>query len=180
MTEVMTRPDQAAPASAAKVAVATSRRRWMDVGGPLAAAALMAAGGCLLAGWAIVSGATGGAFASQADPGGQLAVVSPAPTDQDPRGREQTEGMVTLPDTDGDGIPDEYEGVKPDGLEPIEPVEPEPEPTPALELYLIRQGDTLADVSALTGVPIDMLMEANHIADPNLIYAGAVLVIPQV
>jgi LysM repeat protein len=44
--------------------------------------------------------------------------------------------------------------------------------------YVVRRGDTLAIVAARTGVSIATLMRANGIRNPNLIYAGQVLVVP--
>ncbi|MGH3976692.1 MAG: LysM peptidoglycan-binding domain-containing protein [Pseudonocardiaceae bacterium] len=44
--------------------------------------------------------------------------------------------------------------------------------------YRIRPGDTLSEISSEKGVPVEMLAEYNHIENPNLIYAGASLLIP--
>lgn len=44
--------------------------------------------------------------------------------------------------------------------------------------YRIRAGDTLSEISAEKGVPVGMLAEYNRIENPNLIYAGASLLIP--
>lgn len=54
------------------------------------------------------------------------------------------------------------------------------DPGDAATTYIIEYGDTLAEISGETGVPLDTLVEANDIQDPNLIYAGASLVIPPV
>lgn len=44
--------------------------------------------------------------------------------------------------------------------------------------YYIERGDTLAKISAATGVSVDRLVAANDIVNPNLIYAGSALEIP--
>jgi hypothetical protein len=44
--------------------------------------------------------------------------------------------------------------------------------------YRIRAGDTRSKISAEKGVPVGMLAVYNHIENPNLIYAGASLLIP--
>lgn len=44
--------------------------------------------------------------------------------------------------------------------------------------YIISRGETLAKISAATGVSVDRLVAANDIVNPNLIYAGSALQIP--
>ena len=44
--------------------------------------------------------------------------------------------------------------------------------------YTIVRGDTLSGIARTFGVSISSLVAANHIADPNLIYAGNTLIIP--
>ena len=44
--------------------------------------------------------------------------------------------------------------------------------------YQIRRGDTLWALSRRFGTTVDALVRANHIANPNLIYAGAQLKVP--
>lgn len=86
---------------------------------------------------------------------------------------------VTLPDTDGNGIADMFEM-------PVKAPEPEPAPEPEAKpevparpaSYAIRPGDTLAEISAETGVSVDALAKANSIQNPNMIYAGSALLIP--
>lgn len=46
--------------------------------------------------------------------------------------------------------------------------------------YIISRGETLAKISAATGVSVDRLVAANDIVNPNLIYAGSALQIPAV
>ena len=45
--------------------------------------------------------------------------------------------------------------------------------------YRVREGDTLARIARRTGVPVDALVRANGITDPNHIRAGQVLDIPK-
>lgn len=44
--------------------------------------------------------------------------------------------------------------------------------------YVVKPGDTLGAISVAKGVSIADLVKANNISNPNLIYAGQVLVIP--
>lgn len=44
--------------------------------------------------------------------------------------------------------------------------------------YTIVSGDTLSRIASKFGVSVSSLVAANHIADPNLIYAGNTLIIP--
>lgn len=44
--------------------------------------------------------------------------------------------------------------------------------------YVVRRGDTLFRISRRCGVTVDALVQANHIANRNLIYVGQVLIIP--
>lgn len=46
--------------------------------------------------------------------------------------------------------------------------------------YTIQKGDTLSEISGDIGVPVDTLVKINDIKDPNLIYAGSALLIPQI
>lgn len=55
---------------------------------------------------------------------------------------------------------------------PVEPAKPE------YTAYQIKKGDTLAGVSAAAHVPMDTLIIINQVRDPNLIYAGATLLLP--
>jgi LysM repeat protein len=110
-------------------------------------------------------------------------------------------GTVTLPDENGDGIPDDYEedaggtsgedtddhgvhapstgkGDEDDSSAAAPVPEPEPEQDPKATTYTIQQGDTLSEISGETGVPLDVLVDTNGVQNPNLIYAGASLIIP--
>jgi len=43
----------------------------------------------------------------------------------------------------------------------------------AADAYTIQSGDTLSAIAAANGTTVEALASANHIANPNLIYAGA-------
>jgi LysM repeat protein len=51
-----------------------------------------------------------------------------------------------------------------------------PSPTPLT--YQVQPGDTLGDIATRLGVPLQDLMEANDIEDPNALDVGQVLIIP--
>lgn len=44
--------------------------------------------------------------------------------------------------------------------------------------YVVQAGDTLGGIAKSLGVPLDVILQANSIADPNRIYVGQELVIP--
>lgn len=52
-------------------------------------------------------------------------------------------------------------------------------PTPSFEIYLVRAGDTLAQLAAQFGVSLQELMRVNQITNPNLLEVGQRLLIPQ-
>jgi LysM repeat protein len=51
-------------------------------------------------------------------------------------------------------------------------------PTPTLQSYQIRSGDTLGGVAAMFGVSADDLAQFNRLADPDSLDVGQVLLIP--
>ena len=56
---------------------------------------------------------------------------------------------------------------------------PAPAPTSTAGVYYtVRYGDTLSSIALRYGVSIYAIMQANHIANPNWIYAGMVIWIP--
>lgn len=46
-------------------------------------------------------------------------------------------------------------------------------------VYTIQRGDTLSKIAARYGTTVAILVELNHIANKNKIYAGHKLLIPQ-
>lgn len=137
--------------------------------GPVLAAGIMVGGAVLFAGWGLTQILTADESSGQ---GREMAAVAA----DDPRGDEGTV-TVTLPDKDGNGIADELEPPKKESLPAVPPAR-EPDPKLKTLVYTIQPGDTLTKISGETGVPIGHLVEANKIQNPNLIYAGASLLIP--
>lgn len=67
--------------------------------------------------------------------------------------------------------------------EPEEPVTPTPMPNPDTEgdfKYTVVYGDTLSELSLRFNTTVQKLVEINNITNPNLIYVGQVLVIPDI
>lgn len=58
-------------------------------------------------------------------------------------------------------------------------VPPNPGPGPTGNTYTVRQGDTLFSIAVRLGTSIYALQIANHLPNPNFIYAGQVLIIPR-
>ena len=52
-------------------------------------------------------------------------------------------------------------------------------PAPARDTYTVRRGDTLWGIARRCNTTVSALASLNHIADPNLIYPGQVLVLPR-
>jgi len=55
---------------------------------------------------------------------------------------------------------------------------PPPPPTSCCSTYIIQRGDTLCLIAQRFGVSLTDLINANSIANPNLVFVGQVLVIP--
>jgi len=56
---------------------------------------------------------------------------------------------------------------------------PAPEPTKALQTYLVQQGETLGEIALRFDISVDELMKINTIIDPNTLGAGTVLFVPK-
>jgi LysM repeat protein len=61
---------------------------------------------------------------------------------------------------------------------PPSPPAPAPNPPPSSGTYVVKPGDTLFRIAVLHGVTMAAIVQANGIANPNIIYAGQVLTIP--
>ena len=66
----------------------------------------------------------------------------------------------------------------------LSPRTPQPEPNPGdigvLLTYKVQGGDTLWSISKRFGTTVDRLAELNHISNPNIIYRGQILEIPDI
>ncbi len=58
------------------------------------------------------------------------------------------------------------------------PPPPPPPPSTCGTYYTVRWGDTLSSIAARYGTTMQAIMYANHITNPNFIYAGMILYIP--
>ena len=158
--------------------------------GPVFAAGLMAAGGLLFAGWALGSAANDDGGLLQALGKDRAGIAAPAVETHSKDPVQDGTVTVTLPDVNRNGIPDAFENGAVTGIDPVtgkpmpvksmETAGPPPPPASKSKVYLIKVDDTLTAISADVGVPIDKLVAANGIENPNLIYAGASLLIPPV
>ena len=153
--------------------------------GPVLAAGLLAAGGLLFAGWALGSAANDDGGLLQALGKDRAGIAAPAADVQTKDLAQDGTVTVKLPDVNHNGIPDAFENGAVTGIDPatgkpipVKPTETTAPPSPKPEVYLIKVDDTLTAISAETGIPIDKLVAANGIENPNLIYAGASLLIP--
>lgn len=139
--------------------------------GPVLAAGIMVGGAVLFAGWGLTRILTADESAANGPEAASVAAEA--------QGSKEGTVTVTLPDKDGNGIADELEPPKPEPLPAVPPAR-EPDPKLTTVVYTIQPNDTLTKISGETGVPIGHLVEANKIQNPNLIYAGASLLIPPV
>lgn len=139
-------------------------------GVPVVTAGLLVAGGVLAAGVSVaqMSLAEQRAVAepSSAAVGSHSPRPSPSETDA------QSKGGV--PDKRSPGPSKPVPDVDEKDVDKLQPLAKPQEP----RVYRIKEGDTLSEISGMTGVPVGLLVEANRIQNPNLIYAGASLLIP--
>src|SRR5699024_1839205 len=56
---------------------------------------------------------------------------------------------------------------------------PAPVPSPEYITYVIQPGDTLSGIAARFGTTVSTLSSLNNIADPNKIYAGTTIRVPE-
>ena len=47
------------------------------------------------------------------------------------------------------------------------------------QFYTVKNGDTLFEIAKMYQVPVDVITRANRLSDPNTIFVGQVLRIPQ-
>lgn len=160
-----------ASSAAAGAAVARARNPGGFNDGPVVVAGVMVAGGILAAGFGlakIVLDDDGSVLGPLR--GDQQAAASSSPP-ASPARPEDGKVTVILPDENANGIADALEpGARPEAARPTRPVT-----RPAV--YVIEPGDTLVAISSETRVPLDTLVQLNDIQNPNLIYAGASLLL---
>ena len=58
------------------------------------------------------------------------------------------------------------------------PPPPTPTPPPSTTTYVVQPGDTLGEIAQMYGTTVSGLAALNNISNPNLIYAGQVLLVP--
>ncbi|KOT57075.1 MULTISPECIES: LysM peptidoglycan-binding domain-containing protein [Streptomyces] len=151
--------------------------------GPVIAAGIMVGAAALFAGWGLTQLATSDGGFIQALRGNHVPVEVPGNPGEKNAGEgsaqqpseggtgKQGESGESQDSTPGRGDEDKHNGSgAPAGTKPA----------PKAKLYIIKPGDTLTAVSGTTGVPIGALVETNKIQNPDLIYAGASLLIPPV
>ncbi|HHU30892.1 MAG TPA: LysM peptidoglycan-binding domain-containing protein [Firmicutes bacterium] len=55
-----------------------------------------------------------------------------------------------------------------------------PHPSPKKEIiYIVRSGDTIWKISRMFGVPMEAIIAANNLKNPDLIFPGQKLIIPK-
>ncbi|WP_188299161.1 LysM peptidoglycan-binding domain-containing protein [Streptomyces sp. CBMA156] len=151
--------------------------------GPVIAASVMVGGAALFAGWGLIQLATSDGGFIQALQGNH----APVEPSGNPGEKNAGGGSAQQPGEGGMGrheesgasrnpAPGRGDEDKPNGSGAPAKEKSAPKAKP----YTIEPGDTLTAISGATGVPIGILVESNKIQNPNLIYAGASLLIPQV
>lgn len=148
--------------------------------GPVMTAGVMTLGAVLGAGWGmarIVSDPDKVVIALSSQEPSQGAPGSGDGTLEMPAARETKPSQAPPAMAPPEAQPGSKRGAKdgPGGSPSGEGTGPEPVGNAT---YRIRPGDTLSEISGETGVPVGMLAEYNDIENPNLIYAGASLLIP--
>ncbi|MEW2413080.1 LysM domain-containing protein [Streptomyces sp. NPDC046866] len=158
--------------------------------GPLIAAGLMAGGAALLAGWGLTQLATSDGGFTQALHGNHAPDEAPGNPDEQNAGGssaqqpseagtgKQDESGASPTSKPGRGSEGEGEGEDQDEDEPNgsgAPAEPAPKTKPGT----IVPGETLAEISRRTGVPIGILVEANKTQNSDLIHAWASRLLPR-
>jgi len=185
MTATIQRPvGTALKPSAQTRAAAGSHAGPMGFGnGPVIAASVMVGGAALFAGWGLTQLATSDGGFIQALQGNHAPVEAPGnPGEKNAGGgsaQQPSEGGAGKQDENGasqDPTPGRGDEDKPNGSG----APAEAKPAPKAKPYTIKPGDTLTAISGTTGAPIGILVETNKIQNPDLIYAGASLLIPPV
>ncbi len=56
--------------------------------------------------------------------------------------------------------------------------QPDTAPAGEIETYLVKPGDTLWKISRMYNIPVDVIVKANNIANPDVLSPGQVLTLP--
>ncbi|MFE7118672.1 LysM peptidoglycan-binding domain-containing protein [Streptomyces sp. NPDC057654] len=151
--------------------------------GPVIAVGVMAGAAALLAAWGLTRLATSEDSFIRVLQGHHAPVEAPvSPGEKNAGGgstQQPSEGRTGKQDESGasqDPVPGRGDEDKHNGSGTPAGTKPAPKAKP----YIIKPGDTLSAISGATGVPIGILVETNRIQNPDLIYAGASLLISPV
>ncbi len=125
--------------------------------------------------WKIILGAVGILLLRCVQPAPQSDVWRPAGS-----GQAQPENSAIVTPTRA--LPFSLPPTRVPGAPILTPTPDAPRPLPTLrseqEEYVLQAGDTLGKVANLFNVGIELLVEANQIANPNLVPAGMRIIIP--
>lgn len=134
--------------------------------------------GCAL----VIEGANGQANTGQTS-GGDLTPDTNVSTEGDSQAQEKDSTGKTKPTTAETVTPSVLVPtvipVTPSPAEPTSSATPVLTPTPAVWLYVVQPGDTLAKIAAKFNVSVQMIADFNHLPDPNNLVSGQLLSIPQ-
>ncbi|HWQ41572.1 MAG TPA: LysM domain-containing protein, partial [Desulfosporosinus sp.] len=56
---------------------------------------------------------------------------------------------------------------------------PKPVPTPEHQIYVVKKGDTIYKIAKRYGTTMQAIIKANNLRNPDLIYPGQILFIPE-
>lgn len=118
-------------------------------------------------------------------------VSSQSPSGRGSVSENQQSGVPPVKPVDTQN-PSETPGNEDDPVSPVPSVPSVPSVPPAVQpvdgsnvndgrdasVYIVQPGDTLSSISAVTGVSVDKIAQANSLIDVNCIYKDSALVIP--
>jgi LysM repeat protein len=119
-------------------------------------------------------------FKAKAAGTSQVNLVSAMLSDQTAKAipADLVNGKITVTCTGPTPTPSTWPG-QPTPTPSTWPGKPTPTPPPGTTCtYVVRPGDTLYSIARRYGTTVADLQAANHISDPNLIYVGQTLIIP--
>ncbi|WP_284574746.1 LysM domain-containing protein [Streptomyces sp. 2P-4] len=147
--------------------------------GPLIAAGAMAGGAALFVGWGLTQLATSDGGFTRALPGNHAPAEAPGNPDEKHAGgssaQQPNEGAAGKQDESGSSpTPGPGRG----GEDEPNGSDARTQPAPKAKPPTVTPSDTLAAISGATGVPIDILIEAKKILNPDFIHAWASRLLP--